>query len=110
MARVDRDGVPPSREATKFHLIVDGRRYPPKYLISLAGFEATGRELRPDEFSGGGETNAVLQSLGFTIVGPNGATLRSTRQKIPTSAATSKQVRAQPDGAVSIVRVSQTAL
>lgn len=70
LARIDREGVPPRRESTKFQLVVEGRRYPPKYVISLATSHATGRELRPDEFSGGDETNSVLQSLGFTIVGP----------------------------------------
>ncbi len=58
------------REPRKFQLVVDGRRYPPKYVVSLAVAAATGRELRPQEFSGGQETNAVLQALGFTIVGP----------------------------------------
>ena len=70
VARIDRDGVPPRRESTKFQLVVDGRCYPPKYVISLAVAGATGRELRPKEFSAGKETNGVLQALGFTIVGP----------------------------------------
>jgi hypothetical protein len=70
LARIDREGVPPRRESTKFQLVFDNRRYPPKYVISLAVADATGRELRPHEFSGGNETNSVLQSLGFTVVGP----------------------------------------
>ena len=70
IARIDREGVPARRESTKFQLVVDGRRYPPKYVISLAASHAIGRELRPHEFSGGDETNEVLRSLGFTIVGP----------------------------------------
>lgn len=68
--RIDRNGVPPRRGATKFHLLLNGRRYPPKYVLSLAAAEATGRELRPDEFSGGTEANHALQKLGFTIIGP----------------------------------------
>ena len=75
IARIDRDGVPPRREATKFHVVVDGQRYPPKYVISLAVAEATGRELAPQDFSGGAETNDVLQSLGFTIEGPGSRVL-----------------------------------
>jgi hypothetical protein len=70
LARIDREGVPPRRDSTKFQLVLDGKRYPPKYVLSLAAAEATGRELRPNEFSGGDETNGALQSLGFTIVGP----------------------------------------
>jgi len=70
IARISREGVPPRRESTKFRVVADGQRYPPKYVISLAVAEATGRELPPQEFSGGDETNRVLESLGFTIVGP----------------------------------------
>ena len=70
IARIDRDGVPPRRESTKFQLVVDGWNYPPKYVISLAVSHATGRELRPNEFSGGDEANGILLALGFTIAGP----------------------------------------
>lgn len=70
LARIDREGVPPRREATKFHLVLGKKRYPPKYVISLAASEATGRTLRPGEFGGGRETNRVLRALGFTIEGP----------------------------------------
>lgn len=79
LARIDREGIPPRRESTKFQLVVDGRRYPPKYVISLAVAAATGRELRPQEFSGGEETNGALQRLGFTIVGPGLPTPTKTR-------------------------------
>lgn len=79
ISRIDREGVPPRRESTKFHLVVEGKRYPPKYVISLAVANATGRELRPDEFSGGPETNTALTSLGFTIVGPGSPEPRSAR-------------------------------
>lgn len=79
IAHIDRAGVPPRRESTKFQLVVDGRRYPPKYVVSLAVANATGRELPPQEFSGGEETNGVLQSLGFTVVGPGLPTPTATR-------------------------------
>ncbi|MFO0554339.1 MAG: hypothetical protein U0271_38515 [Polyangiaceae bacterium] len=71
IVRINHEGVPPRRESTKFHLLVGGRRYPPKYVLSLAVAEATGRELSPTEFSGGDETNTVLESLGFTVVSAN---------------------------------------
>lgn len=69
LKRIDRDGVPPRREATRFQLVVGGKHYPPKYIVSLAAQEATGRKLRPDEFSGGFETNSVLEALGYKIEG-----------------------------------------
>ncbi|MBI4614052.1 MAG: hypothetical protein HY720_10625 [Planctomycetes bacterium] len=65
---IDREGVPAGRQAKKFHLDHAGRRYPPKYVISLASERATGRELPSSAFSGGEETNSVLRKLGFTII------------------------------------------
>jgi hypothetical protein len=121
IARIDREGVPPRRESTKFHLVVDGRRYPPKYVVSLAASLTTGRELYPYEFSGGGETNSLLKSLGFTIVGPGLPTPKRAVTKppvvepkpmqaptqrpeaVPVSA--EAQPRSAKNGATSIVRV-----
>ncbi len=91
LAQIDREGVPPRRESAKFQLVVAGRRYPPKYVISLAVGAATGRELAPHEFSGGDETNDALRSLGFTIVGP-GASIASPPRPKPPSA----PVRSRP--------------
>ncbi len=85
IAQIEREGVPPKRESTKFHLLVDGRSYPPKYVVSLAASFATGRELRPDEFSGGVETNRVLQSMGFTVVGPGVTTARTLAKSYETT-------------------------
>ena len=68
--QIEREGVPSRRQATKFALVVKGKRYPPKYVLSLAAQYAVGRQLRPDEFAGGEQTNAVLRGLGFTIHGP----------------------------------------
>lgn len=67
LQQIDSEGVPPGRDSRKFSLIANGRRYPPKYVLSLASFYAYGRELRSDEFSGGIETNRLLEKLGFTI-------------------------------------------
>jgi hypothetical protein len=91
LAQIDREGVPPRRESTKFQLVVARRRYPPKYVISLAVGAATGRELAPHEFSGGDETNDALRSLGFTIVGA-GASIASPPRPKPPSA----PVRSRP--------------
>lgn len=111
VTRIDREGVPSRRQSTKFHLVVDGRRYPPKYVISLACAYATGRELMPQEFSGGDETNSVLQALGFTVVGPGlpSAEERGRRQpaqRRPKEAADLKSPLAQAErGGALIARV-----
>ena len=67
LARIDREGVPPKRDSTRYQLVVGAKRYPPKYVVSLAAEDATGQELAPQEFSGGDETNSILGALGFTI-------------------------------------------
>jgi len=66
--RIQREGVPASRRSTRYYLVHKGLRYPPKYVVSLAVYDATGQELDPKEFSGGAETNSLLRRLGFSVV------------------------------------------
>jgi hypothetical protein len=68
ISQVEREGVPQRRRATKYVLIHGRQSYPPKYVVSLAVKSATGRELDPQEFGGGDETNSLLRKLGFTVV------------------------------------------
>jgi hypothetical protein len=79
IAEIDEAGVPPWRESTRYHLVYEGRRYPPKYVVSMAAKQATGRELRSGEFNGGSETNTFLRGLGFDIEGSPGGFQRSHR-------------------------------
>lgn len=58
--------VPKRRNSTKFSLFYQGRLYPPKYLIAIAGKHATGKMLTPHDHSGGEhDSNEVLRKLGF---------------------------------------------
>ncbi len=68
LSEIRADGVPDRRASTKFCLVDNGQHFPPKYVVGLASERAAGRKLRPDEFSGGVETNQVLGALGFEIV------------------------------------------
>lgn len=63
---IDRNPVPEHRKAKKFEVTVNGRHYPPKYLISIAS-RMVRRPLKPDEFGGGVETNTFLSQLGFVV-------------------------------------------
>lgn len=58
---------PPSRKSTNFDLLYEGKRFPPKYVISLANRYARGYELSSNDFNGGEETNSFLEKLGFEI-------------------------------------------
>lgn len=64
---IEKEGIPEERVSRKFLLEFGGKEYPPKYLISLANKYTNGKQLYPDEFSGGYESNNFLRSLGFTI-------------------------------------------
>jgi len=65
---IDLNGIPPRRNSKKYFLIFEGKRYPPKYVLSLANRFANGEGLDSSEFSGGQETNNFLKRLGFDIV------------------------------------------
>jgi len=67
LKQIDTNVVPWHRTSTKFDLVYEGKKYPPKYVISLAAKIATGAELPPEKFSGGDETNSFLKQFGFEI-------------------------------------------
>jgi hypothetical protein len=57
------------RAASRYFLIIDGVQYAPKAVLGLATCIANNVDeasLKP--FSGGEETNSVLQKLGFEII------------------------------------------
>lgn len=68
LMRIDRDGVPRGRHSRRFDLVHDGKHYPPKYTVALAGEIATGTMLHSEDFGGGAETNGFLRKLGFSVV------------------------------------------
>ena len=81
IAEVEAKGVPPGRESSRYVLYHNGRSYPPKYLVSRAAEFAVGRELKPDEFNGGYETNSFLRGLGFRLDG--NTTKRAAEPQLP---------------------------
>ncbi len=60
--------IPKNRKSTKFYLRVNGKTYPPKYVISLANKYANGEFLDSKKFEGGKETNNFLKKLGFEVI------------------------------------------
>jgi len=75
LAFIDTNGVPPKRKSTKFNILNNGLLYPPKYTLSLAAEQATGKEMKPSDFNGGNEANEFLHKLGFTIVDKYGQSI-----------------------------------
>jgi 5-methylcytosine-specific restriction enzyme B len=70
LEEIDRDGVPASAASVTFDLVYKGKRYPPKYVLSLAVKHATGEPLDREQFSGGEKSPAfrLLRRLGFDIL------------------------------------------
>lgn len=66
--KINIEGVPKGRESTKYNIKYMGKLFPPKYTISLSNLFANGTELKPEDFSGGEETNNYLMKLGFEII------------------------------------------
>ncbi|MEZ4234403.1 MAG: hypothetical protein R3B89_34835 [Polyangiaceae bacterium] len=67
ISSVLREGFPAARKSTKFCLVANGAHLPPKYVLGVAAKNSVGRELKPDEFYGGAQTNELLRSLGFEV-------------------------------------------
>ena len=63
---IDSNGIPPGRGSRKFVLIFEGKKYPPKYVLSLSNKFADREELDPSRFDAQ-EANRFLKKLGFDI-------------------------------------------
>lgn len=59
-------------DSTKYDLLFNGRRYPPKYIISIAYKFESNSPHPVKNFNGGKETNNFLENLGFSIIDKNG--------------------------------------
>ncbi len=64
---IEKYGVPKGRASRRFQLVLNGKPFPPKYVVSVANKYANRGELDPSEFSGGKETNSFLESRGFKV-------------------------------------------
>lgn len=68
MKKIDAEGVPDVYQSIKFDLLFSGKRYPPKYVVSLSHLFAKGKKWSREKFSGGDETNKFLAGKGFKVV------------------------------------------
>lgn len=69
LTEIDRDSYPTDARSSTYDLIQADRRYPPKYVLSLAAKHANGAVLPRQDFSGGIDSSAFkkLNALGFHI-------------------------------------------
>ena len=66
---IDAEGIPGKAQSTFYDLLHEGRRYPPKYVLSLAAKYSRGEVLNRRDFTGGDKSKAFhhLRKLGFQI-------------------------------------------
>ena len=76
--QLDAGATHPFGPSRKFDLVHEDRRYAPKAVLGLAARRLAGRALRPEDFSGGDQTNDILEHLGFKII-PKDGTVLGTR-------------------------------
>ncbi|WP_424961006.1 AAA family ATPase [Ekhidna sp.] len=71
--RIDEEGYPTNRKSSSYDLIYNRKAYPPKYILSLAGYFADGNFISHKEFQGGESTASFdfLKSHGFEILPKN---------------------------------------
>jgi len=65
---IQKHGYPPKKASTGYDLFYEGRRFPPKYVLSIAHKFVDGTELPTNDFFGGKKTNDFLFRRGFVIV------------------------------------------
>ncbi len=71
---IDETGVPAQNQSTKYELVTDdGKKYPPKYVIAVAAYIATGSKLTKDvqiipHGYNAQAAKSYLQARGFSIV------------------------------------------
>jgi len=80
LEEIGMDGVPRKNKARSTFVVYDNRKYPPKYVVSIANKYANGEPLAPDRFT---TNDAVryLRSLGFKIKSTSTATTGVNNRK-----------------------------
>lgn len=72
--RIDREGIPSNAYSSTHDVLVEGKSYPPKLVISWANIFANGEELEQQKFGGGKEKDCfkLLEKEGFLITEQDG--------------------------------------
>ena len=63
---IEKNGVPSQNVSMQYDLVMDGKKYPPKYVVSLANHFQNGTEVSDDDFNSV-QVVDFLQKKGYTI-------------------------------------------
>lgn len=68
--KIDIDGIPKNGDSQYYDVLFNGKKYPPKLIVSFANIFANGEELDRNSFRGGSNTPAfkLLEDNGFEII------------------------------------------
>lgn len=73
---IDQKGIPENRKSTRYNVLVNGKKYPPKYLIAVASKLALGKMISAQTYNGGLESNSFLRDRGFSITNKMGEIIK----------------------------------
>ncbi|MEQ8694010.1 MAG: HNH endonuclease [Gammaproteobacteria bacterium] len=73
LEHIDTHGVPASRHSMRYFLVANGKEYPPKYVLSVAGLVRNGNELDPFKFNAVSAKDYLLRR-GYRIRDAQGST------------------------------------
>jgi len=68
--KIDSDGIPNDADSKFYDVVYNGKKYPPKVIVSFANIFANGEEISRTSFSGGLNTECfnLLEKYGFEII------------------------------------------
>ena len=68
--KIDSDGIPNDADSKFYDVVYNGKKYPPKVIVSYANIFANGEEISRTSFSGGLNTECfnLLEKYGFEII------------------------------------------
>jgi ribosomal protein L44E len=69
--RLGEQSIPKKRKSTKYDVLYENKRFPPKYVVCLAK-KYVDQVVLPPRFNGGAPTNNFLEARGFKIVDKDG--------------------------------------
>lgn len=77
--KIDNEGIPSDGASQYYDVIFNGKKYPPKLIVSYANFFANGGVLERSSFSGGAETESfrLLEKFNFHIEKKNKSNMTS---------------------------------
>ncbi len=99
--KIDKEGIPTDADSQYYDVVFNGKKYPPKVIVSYANIFANGVELDRNSFAGGLNTSCfkLLEQHGFKIEPKQNRTMNKVKiYKVAGSASSNAQRLFSPEG------------